>query len=123
MGQRMPPARIEHSLSGLLNLVPEETDDLLQRIDQPLQTEVDPDNGKQFLLCDYNRDGDSYRSPWSNKYVGPDMEDGLQPSEQLRQLEVLLNDVFALYVEQYYGKAALSSVYCWDLDEGEELGF
>lgn len=121
--QRMPPAKIEHSLSGLLNLVPEETDDLLQRIDQPLQTEMDPENGKQFLLCDYNRDGDSYRSPWSNKYVaqegGDDIQDGLTPSEQLRSLEVLVNDIFALYVDQYYGKTALSSVYCWDLDDGD----
>lgn len=23
-----------------------------------------PETNKKFILCDYNRDGDSYRSPW-----------------------------------------------------------
>ena len=39
--------------------------------------------GRDFLLCDYNRDGDSYRSPWSDKYF-PAIPDGLQISELLR---------------------------------------
>lgn len=119
--QRMPPKNIEHSLSGLLNLVPEETEELLQRIDQPLQTAVDPATGKQFLLCDYNRDGDSFRSPWSSQY-DPPLDDGLQPTHKLRKLEVLLNEVFAYYVDQYYGSEAISSVYCWDF-EGDAEGF
>jgi capping protein beta len=116
--QRMPPKNIEHSLSGLLNLVPEETDELLQRIDQPLQTGVDPVNGKPFLLCDYNRDGDSFRSPWSSEY-DPPLDDGLQPTHELRKIECLLNEVFSYYVEQYYGAEAISSVYCWDLEDAE----
>lgn len=60
--RRMPPAQIENNLSGLLTLIPEDTDELLQRIDQPLQVRKDPKTGKSFVLCDYNRDGDSYRS-------------------------------------------------------------
>ena len=110
--QRMPPSKIEQSLTGLLNLIPEETDELLQaraicmcikkdttlifihfslkeglikkgsaacclfgvhmsravsfvsytqRIDQPLSEEKCPKTGRKFLLCDYNRDGDSFR--------------------------------------------------------------
>ena len=47
--------------AGLINLMPELTDDLLQRIDQPLKVAVDPSNGRRYVLCDYNRDGDSYR--------------------------------------------------------------
>ena len=48
---------------------------------------------KKYLLCEYNRDGDSYRSPWTNVYVpplpvGPDGEGGLIPSPRLRTLEV-----------------------------------
>jgi len=117
--QRMPPKNIEHSLSGLLNLVPEETDELLQRIDQPLQMAVDPASGKKFLLCDYNRDGDSFRSPWSSQY-DPPLDDGLQPSVKLREMECLLNEVFSYYVEQYYGAEGVSSVYCWDLEGGAE---
>jgi capping protein beta len=57
----MPPSKIVFNLSGLLNLMPELTDELLQRVDQPLQTGTDAESGKAYLLCDYNRDGDSYR--------------------------------------------------------------
>ena len=42
--RRMPPNKVEQNLSGLLNLLPEEQDELLQRIDQPLQEAVDSDN-------------------------------------------------------------------------------
>ena len=59
--RRMPPAQTEANLTGLLNLMPDLADDLLQRIDQPLKLMQDSKAGKQFVLCDYNRDGDSYR--------------------------------------------------------------
>ena len=48
--QRMPPSKIEQSLTGLLNLIPEETDELLQRIDQPLTEHTCPKTGKKYLL-------------------------------------------------------------------------
>ena len=41
--RRLPPHNIAQNLSGLLNLLPEEADELLQRIDQPLEEFVDPD--------------------------------------------------------------------------------
>ncbi len=59
--RRMPPGQVENDLSGLCQLVPELTDELLQRVDQPLGQMVDPATGRAFLLCDYNRDGDSHR--------------------------------------------------------------
>lgn len=34
---------------------------VLGTIDQPLKIAADRETGKQYLLCDYNRDGDSYR--------------------------------------------------------------
>ena len=40
--RRLPPNKIEQNLSGLLNLLPAEQDELLQRIDQPLKVETDP---------------------------------------------------------------------------------
>ena len=55
--RRLPPAKTEFNLSGLLNLLPEYTDELLQRVDQPLQVATDATTGQQYLLCDYNRDG------------------------------------------------------------------
>ncbi len=112
--RRMPPSRIEFNLSGLVNLVPELTDELLQRVDQPLQTAKDEETGKQYLLCDYNRDGDSYRSPWSNEYEPP-IDDGFKPSAKLRVLEEKCNAVFDSYRNLYY-EGGVSSVYLWDQD-------
>jgi capping protein (actin filament) muscle Z-line, beta len=115
--RRLPPNKIEQNLSGLLNLIPEETDELLQRIDQPLAEDVDKSTGKRFLLCDYNRDGDSYRSPWSNSYQPP-LDDGFLPSEKLRAMEIEANELFDAYRELYFESGSISSVYLWDLDRG-----
>lgn len=53
--RRLPPNKIEQSLSGLLNLIPQETDELLQRVDQPLEEAVDPEsvNNISFLVVLY----------------------------------------------------------------------
>eukprot|EP00937_MAST-01D_sp_MAST-1D-sp2_P003539 g3539.t1 len=116
--RRMPPKDIEDNLSGLLNLVPEHSDELLQRVDQPLQVATCPETGRAYILCDYNRDGDSYRSPWSNKYDPPiEEDDGFVPSDKLRQLEIQFNEVFDAYRNLYF-EGGSSSVYLWDLPEG-----
>jgi capping protein beta len=114
--RRLPPNKVEQNLNGLLNLIPEDTDELLQRIDQPLKEETDPETGRKYLLCDYNRDGDSYRSPWSNKY-DPPLDDGFLPSEKLRLMEVEFNELFDAYRELYF-EGGVSSVYLWDLEGG-----
>ena len=59
--RRMPPSSIENSLAGLIELVPQLTEDLLNHVDQPLKVQKDLKNGRDYILCDYNRDGDSYR--------------------------------------------------------------
>jgi capping protein beta len=59
--RRMPPRNIEKDLANLTRIVPSLADDLFQRVDQPLQAAIDPSNRRKYLLCDYNRDGDSYR--------------------------------------------------------------
>ena len=41
--------------------VPSLCEDLLSSVDQPLKIARDKHVGKDYLLCDYNRDGDSYR--------------------------------------------------------------
>eukprot|EP00591_Stephanopyxis_turris_P009445 CAMPEP_0195518232 /NCGR_PEP_ID=MMETSP0794_2-20130614/12625_1 /TAXON_ID=515487 /ORGANISM="Stephanopyxis turris, Strain CCMP 815" /LENGTH=275 /DNA_ID=CAMNT_0040647167 /DNA_START=62 /DNA_END=889 /DNA_ORIENTATION=+ len=113
---RMPPSRVEQSLSGIIGITPGDADELLQRIDQPLQEQVDEETGKKYLICDYNRDGDSYRSPWSNKY-DPPLEDGLVPPAVLRELEVQANNVFTSYAQAYFSNP-ITSVYFWDLADG-----
>jgi F-actin capping protein, beta subunit len=85
------------------------------------------------LLCDYNRDGDSYRSPWSGEFepsldhpseggIGPDGSnegagEGAVPSERVRKMEIRANEAFDVYRELYY-EGGVSSVYFWNLDDG-----
>ncbi|RWS29444.1 F-actin-capping protein subunit beta-like protein [Leptotrombidium deliense] len=114
--RRLPPQQIEKNLTDLIDLVPSLCEDLLSSVDQPLKIARDRDTGKDYLLCDYNRDGDSYRSPWSNKY-DPPLEDGAMPSERLRSLEIDANQAFDQYRELYF-EGGVSSVYLWDLDHG-----
>lgn len=112
--RRLPPQEIEKNLSDLIDLVPSLCEDLLSSVDQPLKIAIDKGVGKDYLLCDYNRDGDSYRSPWSNTY-DPPLEDGSMPSEKLRKLEVEANAAFDQYRDMYF-EGGVSSVYLWDLD-------
>ncbi|KAE9589115.1 hypothetical protein Lal_00000385 [Lupinus albus] len=112
--RRIPAKHTDTALSALLSLMPNHSSDLLSQVDQPLQVLCDLDSGKQFILCEYNRDADSYRSPWSNKYH-PTLEDGSLPSLELRKLEVEANDIFAIYRDQYY-EGGISSVYMWEDD-------
>lgn len=57
--------------------------------------EQDTNPAKPFLKHEYNRDGDSYRSPWSNNYFPASPEASFYPSDQLRQMEIKANEVFA----------------------------
>jgi capping protein beta len=59
--RRLPPAQVEDNLVGLLDLVPDLTEQLLSAVDQPLKIAHDPISKRDYLLCDYNRDGDSFR--------------------------------------------------------------
>ena len=57
--------------------------------------------GRDYLLCDYNRDGDSWRSPWSNEFEPPleDGEEGAKPSERVRRIEVQMGEAVDVYRE------------------------
>lgn len=114
--RRLPPQQIEKNLIDLIDLAPGLCEDLLSSVDQPLKIAKDKETGRDYLLCDYNRDGDSYRSPWSNTY-DPALDDGSMPSERLRKLEIEANHAFDQYREMYY-EGGVSSAYLWDLDHG-----
>jgi capping protein beta len=127
--RRMPPSSVENSLAGLIELVPDLTEELLNHVDQPLKVQMDSKAQRQFILCDYNRDGDSYRyrfesalssiplplassrppsppsisccsSPWSNSYFPPS-DDGFVPTAGLRKMEQEANDIFDTYRKLY----------------------
>nr|ODN87923.1 capping protein (actin filament) muscle Z-line, beta [Cryptococcus depauperatus CBS 7841] len=122
--RRLPPTQVQDNVNILCDLAPEYADDLLSNVDQPLKVLMDEEKGKEFLGCDYNRDGDSFRSPWSNNYL-PEPISGPAPSARLRQLEASLNAAFDTYREMYF-EGGVSSVYLWDLDDepqGKEMSF
>ncbi|TGJ80381.1 hypothetical protein E0Z10_g8382 [Xylaria hypoxylon] len=126
--RRLNPKHTSEHLNALIALAPDLTEDLLSSVDQPLAVRRCRQSGRDYLLCDYNRDGDSYRSPWSNEF-DPPLQDtpasageeqsnaaGL-PSEKVRRMEIRANEAFDLYRELYY-EGGVSSVYFWNLDDG-----
>ncbi|ODQ59247.1 hypothetical protein WICANDRAFT_69611 [Wickerhamomyces anomalus NRRL Y-366-8] len=120
--RRLDPKNIAKNLQSIIKLNPDLAEDLLSSVDIPLNVARDEANGKKYLTCDYNRDLDSYRSPWSNKYY-PVLEEGDDespfPSEKLRQLEIYANDSFDVYRDLYY-EGGVSSVYFWDQPDEED---
>jgi len=119
--RRLPTQHTTKSLSAVMSVAPELADDILPNIDEPLRVVKDTSTGRDFVICDYNRDGDSYRSPHSNKYFDPDTgrqtNNDFFPSDELRSLEIAANNVFDRYRDQYF-QGGLSSVYYFDCDEG-----
>ena len=59
--RRLPPTNVEENVNALVNICPEYADELLGSVDQPLQLKIDHATGREYLACDYNRDGESYR--------------------------------------------------------------
>jgi capping protein beta len=130
--RRLNPKHTTEHLNAIISLAPDLTEDLLASVDQPLTLKRCRDTGRDYLLCDYNRDGDSYRSPWSNKFDPPLEEGGVGgigeggsegagegaiPSERVRKMEIKANEAFDVYRELYY-EGGVSSVYFWNLDDG-----
>lgn len=59
--RRLPPTKVEQNVDALCEVCPDYADDLLGSVDQPSKLLKDETNGRDFLGCDYNRDGDSFR--------------------------------------------------------------
>ena len=129
--RRLPPTRTKENVGALVDICPDESDELLQSVDVPLEIMVDHATGREYLACDYNRDRESYRwwlwlsypagsshnqrSPWSNEY-DPPLDDGAVPSSKMRKLEIQANEAFDTYREMYY-EGGVSSVYLWDPED------
>lgn len=124
LSQMLPVNQIDKNIDGISSLI-YSNDDLLNEFVQKVDNRTsicndDPDG--PFIKCEQNRDGDSYRSPHSNKYY-PNISNGSYPSKELRKLEEKLNTIFKLYAKQYYSSTAYVSVYCWDFGEKISNGF
>lgn len=116
--RRLPPSQVETNLDFISQLCPDIEEQILQSVDVPLHIVKDVSVGKDFLVCEYNRDGDQYRSPFSNKYFPEEEveEAGQLPPDHLRKLEIEANAVFQIYTQLYYDNA-LCSVYFWEVNE------
>lgn len=113
--RHVPPKDTEDRMFDIFELNEELTDELISSVDIPLKIETDPETHQDYIKCDYNRDGDSYRSPFSNQYYPP-IDDGQQIPAKLRALEELGNKVFGSYLNLYFGYGTLS-LYCWEIDD------
>ena len=73
---RAPATNIALGVEHLMNMIEDEEtkDTTKQKIDQPLTFQTDSIENLQFLKCEYNRDGTSYWSPYTNKYF-PEIEE------------------------------------------------
>jgi capping protein beta len=78
--------------------VPHLTEDLLSSVDQPLEIRRCKKTGRDYLLCDYNRDEESYRSPWSNEFE-PEVEGAVYPSRRVRDMEIRAGEGMDVYRE------------------------
>ena len=84
-----------------------------------MQILTDESTGKLFIASDFNRIGQSYRSPWSNVYLPTTHDaDALYfPPEQLRRIELTLNELLLSYCNLYY-ENAVGSTYLSEAPEG-----
>ena len=124
LNQLMPVIDIDKNIDAISSVIYENDDllnEFLQKVDN--RTKVCKDDPKgEFIMCEQNRDGDSYRSPISNKYFPP-TNDAKFPCPKLRTLEELLNKMFKLYIKHYYSLTTICSVYCWELGDSLADGY
>ena len=124
LNQLMPIIDIDKNIDAISSVIYDNDDllnEFLQKVDN--RTKICKDDPKgEFIMCEQNRDGDSYRSPISNTYFPP-TDDAKYPSAPLRQLEETLNKMFKIYVRLYYSTSTLCSVYCWELGESLADGY
>lgn len=52
------------------------------------------DGGRPFIKHEFNRDGDSYRSPYDNKYYPATEEETTELPPKFQELEAKFNTVF-----------------------------
>ena len=81
---------------------------------------MDTVKGLKFLKCEYNRDGDSWRSSYSQSYYPPldvgDDEPPFVPSGMLLELEGMANISLREYSKLYFGDA-ITNAYFFETTE------
>ena len=125
----LSPNNAEYNFNAISSLIYEDDENLstfTQKVEVPTTICRDDPTGP-FLCCEFNRDGDSYRSPFSNNYFPApeeeDLEDMKAIPEDLRFLEKRFNQIFKSYIKAYYSPNAICSVFCDTVDDDMTKGF
>lgn len=71
----------------------------------------------QYLKTEFNRNGNSYRNPYTNSY-SPEDSNGYRPAGAFRTLEENGAVLFDEYVKQYYGPDTVGNFYVMESEEG-----
>ena len=122
LNRKLPPSKIPQNVAALSTIVTDEDqqDEMIQRVDQPLETIQDSSSGADYLKWEYNRDGDCWRSPYTNQYYPQpheeDMSDAFYPSGNLLEMENKANNVLKEYAKLYYTNP-LSNAYFFETTE------
>ncbi|SCN62311.1 F-actin-capping protein subunit beta, putative [Plasmodium chabaudi adami] len=107
------PARLfEETIIILSKIDKNLTNNILINKEGPIKIKFDNKEKKYFLGNMFNKEKESYRSPYTNLYYPENFPNGYIPSEPLRSLEILYNEIFERYRKAYYING-LSSVYLW----------
>lgn len=104
-----PPDNTRQNILALSYLLDEnDREALTQKTDPfPLSTSQCPETHQLFIHTEYNRiDNDQYRSPF------------IKASSN--EFERYADEVFGVYKDLYYGKSAVSSVYCASSHAGQQ---
>ncbi len=68
LSRLLPITKLPHNIQAISSVVYDDDDVLdsfLQKVDQPLEICKET---KDFICCEYNRDGDSFRKPGTKNY-------------------------------------------------------
>lgn len=120
--RRLPMRDSARNFDFFVNNLPEHADELLSTIDRPLTVLTCELTGNKYIASEFNRFSTSYRSPWSNQYsksvpASIGNVTGYTPPENLRKLEIALNDIFKHYVKLYF-EYGVASAYVWETYTG-----
>lgn len=124
LNRKLPPTQIPKNVAALCEVVTDEDhqDEMVQKIDQPLETLQDSKNGADFLKWEYNRDGDCWRSPYTNEYFPQpheeDMSDAFYPSGNLQEMEQQANTMIKEYAILYFANPLANSYFFETTESG-----
>lgn len=129
----LPPQNVQENLDRFVALRPDLEDDLRNAVDVPCKVLLCKEASREFLACEYNREGVFYRSPWSGTWYSlegepkpvvadSDVEAGTETQPvltRLQKMEQVANKAFDSYRNLYFD-GGISSVYLWDTTSADE---